>query len=316
MIRPDPELPQLPKPIFIIGSGRCGSTILHKAFTYHPQIAFLSGLCKMYPDRPGFNRLAMHMMDVPLLHWHARKKFRPAEHWEFWDHHLRGFSAPCRDLVADDVRPHNRAQIRDLLSRMLTRRRDRLLVKLTGWPRVGYLSEIFPDALFIHLIRDGRAVVNSLLDIDFWQGWRGPQYFTWGNMTSSLIEEWDCHDKSFVALAALQWKSLMDVFEGVRASTNSSRFLTIRYEDFTEDPRGVFGQILQFCQLDYPQSFRDSIDRLGIHSMNYKWRSNFTDHQISTLNDCLKEHLIRYGYSTSDVEAVSSRKGEVNTLKI
>lgn len=61
-----------------------------------------------------------------------------------------------------------------VLSKTLTKKRNRLLFKITGWPRVGFLHEIFEDAKFIHLIRDGRAVAYSLLQQPWWEGWRGP----------------------------------------------------------------------------------------------------------------------------------------------
>ena len=70
----------LTRPIFIIGTGRCGSTIFHEIFTHHPQVAFLSGLCMQYPRQPRFNRWAMNLLDVPLLKRFGRRKFRPAEH--------------------------------------------------------------------------------------------------------------------------------------------------------------------------------------------------------------------------------------------
>jgi hypothetical protein len=85
----------LDRPIFIVGTGRCGSTIMHRIFTHHPRVTFLSGLCLLYPDQPKYNGWAMQLMDVPLLRRHARKRFRPAEHWPFRDHYVRGFN-PAR----------------------------------------------------------------------------------------------------------------------------------------------------------------------------------------------------------------------------
>src|SRR5213078_3203453 len=96
-----------------------------------------------------------------------------------------------------------------ILARILGRRRHRLLVKITGWPRVGYLRAIFPDARFIHLIRDGRAVANSLIHTDFWRGWAGPSKWQWGEMGAEHHEEWERHGRSFVALAGIQWKIMM-----------------------------------------------------------------------------------------------------------
>jgi len=45
-------------------------------------------------------------------------------------------------------------------------------------PRIGFLQAIFPDAKFIHIVRDGCAVANSRMNAPFWKGWQGLN--TWG----------------------------------------------------------------------------------------------------------------------------------------
>lgn len=286
----------LKKPIFIIGTGRCGSTIFHQMFCHHPQVAFLSGLCQLYPAQPERNRLAMRLMDLPLVQRWARRKFQPAEHYGFWDHHVRGFSMPFRDLRADDVRPNEKARVQQVLESMLTPRRQRLLVKITGWPRIGFLREIFPDALFIHMLRDGRAVTNSLLNTDFWWGWRGPENWRWGPLTAEQQAEWERHDRSFVALAAIQWKIMMDAFEQARTLVPPSQFMEIKYEDFAVDPIAGFGPILEFCGLDFPPRFRAACGRFNVRSANYKWKADLTARQHEILEECLGDYLARYGY--------------------
>jgi hypothetical protein len=287
----------LDRPIFIVGSGRCGSTIFHRIFTHHPGVTFLSGLCKLYPHQPQYNRYAMRLMDVPLLGRWARKKFQPAEHWEFWEAHVRGFSKPFRDLTAEDVRPHVRRKITAVLEQMLTPRRDRLLVKLTGWPRMRFLAEMFPGARFIHMVRDGRAVSNSLLDVHFWRGWEGPAAAGLGELPPAYQDEWERSGRSFLVLAAVQWKTLMDSFEEVKQDFDATRFLEIRYEDFAADPAGSFGKVLEFCGLDYPEGFRARIGQFAVESANYKWKEQLTPRQQELLGECLAGHLRRYGYA-------------------
>jgi hypothetical protein len=133
-------------------------------------------------------------------------------------------------------------------------------------------------------------------------------------MTPPLIREWERNDKSFVALAAIQWRSLMDLFENVEADMPSSRFLRVRYEDLTDDPINVFGQILAFCQLDYPDQFKASIHRFGLQSMNYKWESNFTIHQKQIMEECLKDHLPRYGYQLTHQDSEKSEASKISNL--
>ncbi|HVX15429.1 MAG TPA: sulfotransferase [Pirellulales bacterium] len=289
---------RLDRPIFLVGTGRCGSTIVHKIFTYHPEVSFLSGLCLLYPDQPKYNRWAMQLMDVPLVRNYARKKFQPAEHWPFWDRYVRGFSFPCRDLVADDVRPIETAHMTGVLQQMLTARRQRLLAKLTGWPRIGFLQRMFPGAHFIHVVRDGRAVVNSLLNVDFWRGWGGPALLGLGELTVGEQAEWDRSEHSFVVLAAIQWKRWMDAFEAAKQEVPPAQYLEIRYEDFTADPAGTFNQVLAFCGLSSPAEFFARVRQFRVKSENNKWREQLTAAQQQQLEESLHEHLLRYGYDT------------------
>ena len=47
-------------PSFIIGTGRCGSTLLHEIFVHHPQVSFLSSLCSRFCNHPHLNRWVMN----------------------------------------------------------------------------------------------------------------------------------------------------------------------------------------------------------------------------------------------------------------
>ena len=285
----------LDRPIFIVGSGRCGSTIFHKIFTHHPDVAFLSGLCLLYPDRPAYNRWAMQLLGTPLVNAYARKKFQPAEHWPFWDYYIRGFSFPCRDLLESDVRPNEIGRITRALEQMLTPRRSRLLVKLTGWPRIGFLARMFPGALFVHMVRDGRAVANSLANVDFWLGWGGPARLGL-ELSEEEREEWRRSEHSFVVLAAIQWKRWMEAYETARSLIPPQQYLEIRYEDFAAHPMATFGEVLSFCGLRPSTEFERRLQQFKVRSENNKWRQQLTAEQQELLNVSLRNHLQRYGY--------------------
>jgi hypothetical protein len=178
-------------PLFITGTGRCGSSIFQRILSCHPRTAWLSRLCDRYPGKPELNRLALQLIDIPLLGRHLRKIIYAGEWYTFWDYHCSGFKEPWRDLFKEDVSSRTKKTVRNVMSRTLTSQRHRLLAKVTGWPRMGFLKEIFPDAKFIHVYRDGRAVANSFLTVNWWSGWRGPSNWRWGELTPEQKERWE-----------------------------------------------------------------------------------------------------------------------------
>jgi hypothetical protein len=285
------------KPIFIVGVGRSGSTIFHKMFSEHPQVVWISAICDRYPARPALSRALQRMIDWPVLSRPLKRRYAPGECYRFWNHHCQGFSQPCRDLLASDVTELNRNRIPPAMAELFTPRRHRLLHKITGWPRIGFLRELFPDARFIHICRDGRAVANSLLEVDFWNGWHGPERWRWGELSEAHRAEWERHGKSFVALAGLQWKLLMDATAEAAARIPSAQFMQLRYEDFVSDPIRHFRDVTKFCGLEWSPGFEQALRAYKLRSTNDKWRRDLTSEQQAVLQSVLAETLAKYGYA-------------------
>jgi omega-hydroxy-beta-dihydromenaquinone-9 sulfotransferase len=162
---------------------------------------------------------------------------------------------------------------------------------------MGFLSEMFPGALFVHMIRDGRPVANSQLNIGWWEGWKGPNFLNCVELPPEYQQEWEQSGRSFVVLAAIHWKILMDAFEAARGLVPPSNYLEIKYEDFAADPKAKFGEILAFCGLDFDPRFVAAIDRFQVASANYKWKEQLTVEQQKMLTNSLRGHLERYGYT-------------------
>jgi hypothetical protein len=93
----------------------------------------------------------MKGLDYPVVGELLKRRIRPGESYPFWEHHCKGFSAPYRDLVAADVTDKTKKHVPRTMSRILTEKRDRLLLKITGWPRIGFLSEVFERLLLAGL---------------------------------------------------------------------------------------------------------------------------------------------------------------------
>lgn len=287
---------KIEKPVVIVGTGRNGSTIFQKILSGHPHLSWLTGLSNKFPAFPRLNRLVMTTVSIPVIGKGIKKVLKPSEAYYFWEHYSKGFHLPCRDLLAADVTPAIKENINLAMSKVITSKRGRLLLKITGWPRIGFLNGIFPDAKFIHIVRDGRAVVNSMINVDWWWGWRGPKNWRWGELPPHYDAEWKFHNRSFIALAAIEWKILMDAFEEAKRSLPGERILQIRYEDFCSRPELILEKVLEFCELKRSGRFKKTIRRVDIQNRNFKWAKDLSTEQKSILHDVLKEYLDRYGY--------------------
>jgi hypothetical protein len=284
-------------PIIIVGAGRTGTTVFHRMLSEHPHLAWLPGrICSRFPERLELGRLVMKGLDYPLLGELLKRRIKPGENYPFWEHHCKGFSAPYRDLLAADVTDGAKSRLPRTMAKILTEKRNRLLLKITGWPRIGFLSEIFEDARFIHVMRDGRAVANSMLNVYFWRGWKGPQNWGWGELSPAQEDEWNEHGQSFVVLAAIQWKILMDAMEKAKSTISSERFLEVRYENLCSDPVGQFQKVTQFCDLEWTGSFERQIRKYQPRNTNDKFKYYLTAEQQSALEGVLRAYLMRYGY--------------------
>jgi hypothetical protein len=288
------------KPIFIVGTGRCGSTAFHKLLGLHPQLMWLSGFAEEFPSHPEWNRRAVTAAGNPVVRKLFGKRIKPGENYGFWYHHAYGFAEPGRDLVAADVTPRVRKQLQSVLGRMMTPQRDRLLVKLTGWSRIGYLDEIFGDAKFIHIVRDGRAVANSVLHVNAWQwrGWYGPYSWRYGPLSAEDEAAWLASGRSFVALAGIQWKTHTRAVETARAALDPSRFLQVRYEDFCEDALGTCRRVTEFAELRPSPEFEGNVKATPIRDTD-RWRKDLSPAQQELLTGLLREDLRRYGYEAA-----------------
>lgn len=291
---------KITKPIILVGTGRCGSTVFHRLLAKHPQMMWLSGFAERYPEKPAWNRRAVTAVGNPLLGWLFGENIRPGEAYHFWDRCAYGFSEPCRDLVRTDVTARVRKQVRAALEPMLTPVRNRLLVKITGWPRIGFLNGIFEDARFVHILRDGRAVANSLLHVNFWRGWYGPQGWRAGVLSAEDQATWESYDRSFIALAGIEWRVQMRAIEAARQALDPKLFLEVRYEEFCERPLQTYRRVLDFAELPSSADFERHVKAASIRDMSNRWRDDLTPEQQALLDDLLREDLQRYGYDVSD----------------
>lgn len=288
-------------PIFIIGTGRSGTTLVYELLANHPDLAWISNLTNRWPHRPELAWLS-NLTNYALRGNQLRKRTyvpRPVEGYGAWSACFPGFERPYRPLRAADVTELARRRLRVMVAAHLRgARKPRFLGKWTGWSRIVFMQAVFPEARFIHVLRDGRAVARSLLSVPWWEGWEGPYRWRWGPLPPDLQAKWERFDCSFVALAGIQWKLLVDEIQESARALPADSYLEITYEELVADPGGMFRRILDFCSLPTSERLDAVVSLAYIENMNGKWSRDLTAEQKRILVECLGPDLHRLGYPT------------------
>lgn len=221
--------PRIDRPIFFLGPGRAGSTLLHELITHHRDVACFVSWSSRYP-RLTFLSIGARLRSPWLEKKASRIKLYPGptEPYGVWKYCFPDFwricERPCRDPRGAEkfrrlVRDHLRFQAR-----------SRFLAKLTGPPMFAFLESIFPDARFVWLDRDPRAVTYSY---SLRRKFREPP----GTPEEKVAEVRLCQ-------AAERYLSFYD-----RLQAYDGDYLTLLYEDLIADPVAEMARLLQYLEL-------------------------------------------------------------------
>lgn len=101
------------------------------------------------------------------------------------------------------------------------------------------LRRFFPDAQYVHLIRDGRDAAVSFLSLP-----PGIAFETWG------------HPRSTAEFACL-WRRDVSAARRLGRRLGSERYLEVRYEELLADAELVLRQICAFAGLSYERAMTD-----------------------------------------------------------
>jgi len=306
----------LRRPAFgwVLGTGRCGSTLVHEVLARHPGIGFLTNV----EDRLAVPAWTGRWNSQAFRHvpdrftQKGRLRFAPSEGYRLLAREVSPLLVdPCRDLLAADVTPRLAERFRGAFeSRARAQHRHLFVHKFTGWPRAAFLETVFPGSRFVHVVRDGRAVANSWLQMEWWHGHRGPTEWLFGPLPDPYREEWERSGHSFVLLAGLAWKLLIDAFEAARRDLAPDQWLEVRYEDMLADPETTFAAILDFLELPPDKRF----DRALAGYQFRPGRANaFADDLdpfgLELLDTSLAHHLNRFGYGVGAGRAARTDAG-------
>lgn len=241
------------QPVFLVGAERSGTTMFRLMLAFHPQIAFLNEFEYAvdwvgdgdWPDLKGY---ADYLQTNRIFQAH-RFHIDPA------------LDYPA--LVDSFMVQHRERKQKALVGATVHRNFDKLL-------------RIWPDARFIHIVRDPRDVARSRIGM----GWSG-------NVWTGVAE----------------WIEMEQLWERVRSGLTPDRYIEVRSEDLVADPPthldracSLFGLRYDPAMLTYSEhSTYDAPDP----TLSYQWRRKLSEREIRLVESRVGPMLAERGYEHS-----------------
>jgi hypothetical protein len=268
-------------PFFIVGSGRCGTTLLRLILSSHSRIHIpveTNFIEELVRELPLTRQLAPAEANraVEIITTHRRWPYMkiPAEEFRSW---AAALEAPTLAEIINLVYAY----------RLQEAGKQRFGDKTPYYVRIiPQLAALYPRAKFIHLIRDGRDVAISFIDANFSRYYEGLDFL---------------------------WKESMKLRRDYRNSPYADRILDVRYEDLVADFEATVRQVCEFIEedfepamLDWHRELHDLPDNwLHVHQKLFKplqvdaigvWRKKLSALECFAIEACLHKELEELGY--------------------
>ena len=271
-------------PVFVLGCGRSGTK-----FLYHTLLS-AGGFAVYHAESNAFNLIGLRFGDLAKLEnrremlnaWLGSKLFERS------------------GLTREEIEPRILDECRNpgdflrILMETITHKQG-----MTRWAEstplhllyLPLIKKLIPDALIVHIIRDGRDVAVSLNKI----GWIRP--FRWDRRRSLI-------------LAGIFWKWI--VSKGRRyGRAMGPDYIEVHYEDLVQHPREFLARLGEFIDhdLDYDRIQQVALGSVQSPNSSFKgdtqgqeknpmgrWKTVLSANQIAELESAIADLLVDTGY--------------------
>jgi len=285
-------------PIFIIGNPRSGTSMFRLMLTSHqnlaiaPESGFMLWWKNKYSDwsdKDNTSRLDEFISDL-----FTSRRF---EYWELNESEVKSF--------IQKKQPDSYSELIALVYMFWAKKIDK---EGAIWGdknnyylnHISELIELYPDARFIHIIRDGRDVATSYMKLS--------EIKNKVHLAPNLPDE--------INVIAKEWSSNISTILSSLSKLDDNQYTEIRYEDLISDPEKELQRICDFLNLvfdndmlefneynrkhelepkDYMSWKAETYKKLNSKAVG-RWKSILTAEQIEIFETIAKEPLNRFNY--------------------
>lgn len=278
---------RIDRPVFLVGLPRSGTTLIYNLLCAHPDAAYVTNGMNSFPRamrafdkiRSTFNfnvrgeRFFGDSIDSDIT-----SPSEPIMLWNKW------FERPIDQLSWPKVRgsdlPNSKIEeIHTDIKKVLScfgagvDRSPRFVCKYVMFPtELRLLQDLFPDAKFVHIVRDARTTANSLLKLHRLcvEQAKKINHPTAQNLVpyprlEKLPEYVAQFGADSIQTTAHVWEDA--ILEVEAAKSDLKHFAEIRYEDLLQEPEKHLRSLFEFMEMKWPGDdfppFREEFDRIG-----------------------------------------------------
>jgi hypothetical protein len=201
------------------------------------------------------------------------------------------FEAAGLSAGATSATPEQAESLREAFGAMLRFGRATTVVskRIQNNRLIPVLASVFPEARFVNLVRDGRAVAYSLSRVNWWD----EADIWWSDMTP---EQWRGAGRDEWELPARVWVEEVRVVREGLAQIDAARTLEVSYEALVASPDATLARMAEFAGLAPSDAWHSALRDVRFSSQNDAWRSGLDGAARLRVEAVEAEELRRHGY--------------------